>query len=283
MSIIPWYTILRKIFDHDAIIVIIKGYWKTGKTNVALTIIEDLLDLGIIKIAGTNIKIKESDEVRYIEDMPSLKEFHYDDPINPMPKCFVFDEAGKLATKRRAMGRANIGWMQFIPELSKGRMKLIVITQSEFLTDSIFTQTEFTRAFITTYKHEKYGYSIGVESELLDVPLLYINKFRKTNIQYSPYQSAEFFLERRKKDTDTRQLLCCDISYQYAVENKSTTTIANELGFKSRTQITRLLKRHIRHTFNKLTPEDLEKIVNEAKQKEPPETDKEKPLSTPPL
>lgn len=283
MSSISWYAILKKIFNHDAIIVVIKGYWKTGKTNVALVIIEDLLRIGLIEIAGTNIKITETDKIKYIEDMPSLKEFHYDDPVNPKSKCFVFDEAGKLATKRRAMGRANVTWMEFIPELSKGRMKLIVITQSEFLTDSIFTQTEFTKAFFTTYKHEKYGYSIGIVSELLDSPHKYINKFPKADTSYLPYASADWYLEKRNRVKDSLKLMCCEIAYDYAVNNKSTTIISNERGFPSRTHVIRLLKRHLRHTFNKLTEQDLENMMNEVKGNETIDTDNENVSITPPV
>lgn len=249
--------LLKKIFDHEAIIVIIKGYWKTGKTNVGLRLIEDLIEIGIISIAGTNIKIQSNEFLKYIEDFPALRRFHYDDPIKPKSKVFVFDEAGKLAVRRGAMRKMNVEFMKFIPELSKGKMKLIVITQSENLTDSIFTETEFTKATITTHKTREFGYSISVMSELLDRPMYFINRFPKTNIQYSPYESAEFFLEPRF--LEKRNLLCCVVSRMYAVEGLSSTKIANRLGY-SRDKVIRLIKMHIRHTLNSLTPEDIEEI-----------------------
>ena len=71
-------AMFKKIFDHDAIIVVVKGFWKTGKTNVALLIMETLLELGIIELFATNIKIKETENIKYICDLPTLKEFHYD-------------------------------------------------------------------------------------------------------------------------------------------------------------------------------------------------------------
>jgi len=248
---------LKKIFDHEAIIVIIKGYWKTGKTNVGLRLIEDLLLMGIIKIAGTNIKIDSTDKLKFIEDFPTLRKFHYDDPIRPKSKMYVLDEGGKIAVRRGAMRKINVEWMKFLPELSKGKMKLIVITQSENLTDSIFTETEFTKAVIETHKTREYGYSISVMSELLDKPLYFVNNFPKTTIKYSPYQSADFYME--PKFLEASNLLCCRISRLYAVDGLSSTKIANKLGY-SRDKVIRLVKMHIRHTLNDLTPEDIEEI-----------------------
>jgi hypothetical protein len=253
---------LKKIFNHDAIVVIIKGFWKTGKTNVGLLFMETLIAMGIIDVFATNIKITETDTAKYICDMPTLKEFHYDDPDNPKHKGFIFDEAGKLAVKRGAMRRENVDWMRFIPELSKGRMKLIVITQAEFLTDSIFTETEFTRAFITTYKHERYGYSISIESELLDDPYIYVNKVPQCITKYSPYSSAEWFLEKQET-TKTKEYICCKIARMYSIDNMSTVKIADELGYKSRVPIIRQLKKHIRHTFRAFTLEDVLEIAKE--------------------
>lgn len=249
--------ILKKIFDHEAIIIVIKGYWKTGKTNVGLRLIEDLIEIGIIKIAGTNIKIRPTETLKYIEDFPTLRKFHYDDPIRPKPKVFVFDEAGKLAVRRGAMRRMNVEFMKFIPELSKGKMKLIVITQSENLTDSIFTETEFTRATIETHKTKEFGYSISIKSEMLDKPIYFVNRFPKTTIDYEPYQSAEFFMEPRFVEKEN--LLCCMISRLYAVDGLSSTKIANRLGY-SRDKVIRLIKMHIRHTLNELTAEDIAEI-----------------------
>lgn len=253
---------MDSIFRHEAIIVIIVGFWKHGKTNVGLKIAEDLIKFGLIEVCATNIKITETKTMRYIEDMETLKEFHYDDPDNPIHKAFIFDEAGKLAVKRGAMRRENVSWMKFIPELSKGRMKLIVITQAEFLTDSMFTETEFTRATINAKKHERYGYSITVESELIDPNFIIINKFPKCKTEYSAYSSAEWFLTKREQ-TKSRQLYCCKIARLYAVEKWSSTKIANEEGLKTRLQVMNILKRHIRHTLNQLTMEDKEIIAKE--------------------
>jgi len=255
-------AMFKKIFDHDAIIVVVKGFWKTGKTNVALLIMETLLELGIIELFATNIKIKPTENIKYICDLVSLKEFHYDDPDNPKHKGFIFDEAGKLAIRRGAMRRENVEWMRFIPELSKGRMKLIVVTQAEFLTDSMFVETEFTRAFITTYKHERHGYSISIESELLDDPYIFINKVPKCKTEYSAYASAEWFLEQQST-LEAKSYICCEIAKMYAVDKMSTTKIANEKGYKSREPIIRFIKRHIRHTFSVLTDEDIIEIAKE--------------------
>ena len=158
--------------------------------------------------------------------------------------------------------RENVSWMKFIPELSKGRMKLIVITQAEFLIDSIFTETEFTRGTITAYKHKKYGYSITVESELIDPRYVIINKFSKCNTKYGAYSSAEWYLEKQQQ-IKQKELYCCKIARMYAVENLSKVKIANQEGFSSRQKVIQILKRHIRHTLGSLTIEDKEIITKE--------------------
>ena len=262
-----WFLnkILKPIFIHEAIIVIIKGFWKKGKTNVGLKIIEDLLESNLISIAGTNIKIEETDNIKYIEDFESLKEFHFDHSTNPKHKGFIFDEAGKLTVRRRAMGKVNVGWMRFLPELSKGRMKLIVITQSEFITDSIFVDTEFTRATIQCFHDPKYGYSIQIDSELIEYEdrRIFINRFPKCNTKYSPYESAEWFMEKRIKDKKESGLLCCEIARMYAIDKLSSTKIANIKGYSSRRTVMELIRRHLRHTFSQSTIEDIETMYSE--------------------
>lgn len=249
-----WSEVLKIIFSHEAIIIIIKGDWKTGKTNLALAIIEHLLKLGLISIASTNIEIKETDKIKMIADMPTLKEFHFDHPTRPKHKAYIFDESGKLTSRRGAMTSINRAWYEFIPELSKGRCKLIVVAQSEKMTDSIFSNTQFTKAHFTTYKYGN-RYDVKVESELFrNIPSIYFKGFPKCKIKYYPYASANFELERKEY---TSEYLCCHIAREYAVENKSSTTIANERGYSSREKVTRLLKRHIRHTLGVLPELDL--------------------------
>jgi len=84
--------ILKIIFRHEAIIVLITGEWKSGKTNVGLKIAEDLRTLRLIEKVGTNIKIVENDFIKYIEDFDNLNQFHFDDSKNPSNKLFIFDE-----------------------------------------------------------------------------------------------------------------------------------------------------------------------------------------------
>jgi len=254
-----WSELLKLIFNHEAIIVMIKGDWKTGKTNLGLRIVEDLLKLKIIKIAGTNVAIEENDKIKKITDFPTLRDFHFDHPRNPKDKAFIFDEAGKLTSRRSAMSKMNRSWFEFIPELSKGRCRLIVITQSEFIADSIFVNTQFTKAYFTTYKYRK-RYDVGVESELLKVfQAQYFMRFPKCAVDYNPYGSAEWFLDR--KQLLDIEPLCCKVARMYGIENLSTSKIAEKLGFKNqRIRVTRLIKLHLKHTFKKLTKEDIDEL-----------------------
>jgi hypothetical protein len=162
--------------------------------------------------------------------------------------------------------------MSFIPELSKGKMKLLVITQSEKLTDSLFLNTDFTRATIRTHKSKEYGYTVSINSELLpSTRTLFVNDFPKTTIPYSPYQSAEFYLERQ--ESEALDLLCCQIARLYAVDKLSSTKIANKKGW-DRAKVMRYIQRHIRHTLGALTEEDLEELRKDPIIKPPDDVDR---------
>jgi len=87
-----------------------------------------------------------------------------------------------------------------------------------------------------------------------------------TSVEATPYESADWFLE--KKEADTRLLLCCKVAYEYAVNNKSMRVIADELGFPTRTTVLNILKRHIRHTLNSSNAEDLIETSKELKANE---------------
>lgn len=254
-----WSDMLKIIFDHEAVICLIRGDWKTGKTNVGLKVIEDLLQLGIIDIAATNIEIGETDKIKYIVDFPTLRDFHYDHPTRPKSKCFILDEAGKITSRRSAMSKMNRAWFEFIPELSKGKMKLIVVTQSEFIADSIFTNTQFTKAILTTYKHGKRRYDLAIESELFKlVDRQFIRRFPMCETKYNPYSAAVWYLER--SDIITEELLCCKVAKMYGVDDLSTNVIAEKFGLSTRTNVTRLIKQHIKHTFKDFTKEDIEEL-----------------------
>ena len=58
-------------------------------------------------------------------------------------KMYIFDEAIKNAKNRGAMTKLNKAWFDVIPELSKMRTHLVVITQSDEYVDSIFKSQEF--------------------------------------------------------------------------------------------------------------------------------------------
>lgn len=183
-----WEYCLNRIFNLPASIVLITGDWKTGKTDFALLLFEELMRLAIIRKGASNIITKDS-EVDHIQDMQSLRSWMYGDKI---PKLFIYDESITGTPKRRAMSKLNVEWLKhIIPELSKGKGKLIVITQELDFTESVFYHPTFLRGMFR---------KINKKMTILNSPLLKtevtFHDIPRTSIGFDPYLIATFRSER---------------------------------------------------------------------------------------
>lgn len=191
-SLESWEYCLNRIFNLPASIVLITGDWKTGKTDFGLLLFEELMRLGIIKKGASNVVTKDS-EIDHIEDMDNLRAWMYGDRI---PKMFLYDESITGTPKRRAMSKLNVSWLKhIIPELSKGKGKLIVITQELDFTESVFYHPTFLRGMFR---------KINKKMATLNSPLLKtevtFHDIPRTHIGFDPYRIATF-REERKLDT----------------------------------------------------------------------------------
>lgn len=183
-------AIIKVVFDLPASVVIICGRWKTGKTDFSLLIAEMLLEmkgkyLPILKCA-TNIQTERDERFEYIDDMVSLKKWLFGDHIS---KLFIYDEAIKSTPSRRAMSKLNTKWLEIIPELSKGKCKLIAITQELDYTESIFCHRTFLRGIFQKLSRERaYCFSHLLEDrvEISDIP--------RCKVRFYPYRVAKFSL-----------------------------------------------------------------------------------------
>jgi len=183
-----WEYCLNRIFNLPATIILITGDWKTGKTDFALLLFEELMRLGIIKKGASNI-ITQDSEIDNIQDMHSLRAWMYNDKI---PKLFIYDESITGTPKRRAMSKLNVEWLKYIiPELSKGKGKLIVITQELDFTESVFYHPTFLRGMFR---------KINKKMAILNSPLLKtevsFHDIPRTSIGFDPYVIATFRSER---------------------------------------------------------------------------------------
>ena len=192
MSLELWESCLKKLFDLPASVILITGLWKTGKTDFALLLYEELRRLGIIGKGASNIETKASDML-CIQSMPLLKRWIFGDTIS---KLFIYDEAIKGTPKRRAMGNLNVAWLQdIIPELSKGRAKLIVVTQEIDLTESVFYHPTFCRGVFRKISKR----IVVVRSKLLDGEYSF-RDIPRTRIDFDPFHQAPFNLVESLED-----------------------------------------------------------------------------------
>jgi len=210
MRLRMWKSVLKALFDMPASVVMLVGrgeVWKVGKTDFSLYIAESLYSMGIIRKVASNIEIKRNPRQiphKHIHNVPMLNAWSFRDSI---PKLFIYDEAMASTPKRRAMSKLNVAWLSYIPQLSKGKVKLIVITQSEEYTDSVFYNPIFLRGLI-----EKFNLKTAQVRSLLIADGEYIiENIPRTSFRFDPYLISTFRadgdFETDFEDQETRMVM----------------------------------------------------------------------------
>jgi len=228
--------ILHRIYNTPASISVVSGEWKKGKTDFALYLAKDALKdrLGIIKEIGANIKT-ESDEIRYVDNFTDFELWLFG---NKKRKMFLYDEAIKSTPSRRAMSQINTKWLEYVPELSKGRCHLVVITQEEDYTEKLFLHPTFVRVK-------------WIKQDLKTVDLIIPGKYQvlrfheipKTTVKFDPYRLATWKLEAE----NLMQIEDEDIQIVFDYADLSSDQIAEKYPFlHTRMDATRRIKRGIR-------------------------------------
>jgi len=181
------------------------GGWKLGKTAFALLLGELLLDLKIVELIASNTY---TDRFEFIEDFTNLDIWLR----KPRRKLYLFDEIVEAAQRRRAMSGINVQWVRKIPQLSKGRCQLIVITQSLRFSESAFSSPTFNRGLwtklsLTTVQFEN--------PRMYDEPYI-LENVPMTSVKFEPYEFATFN-ERGivKTEDNIRQPLTEDQQFKY--------------------------------------------------------------------
>jgi len=234
-SIELWEYCLNRIFNLPASIVLITGDWKTGKTDFGLLLFEELMRLGIIKKGASNVITTDS-EIQHIQDMYSLRSWMYGDRI---PKMFLYDESITGTPKRRAMSKLNVDWLKhIIPELSKGKGKLVVITQELDFTESVFYHPTFLRGMFR---------KINRKTAILNSPLLKtevtFHDVPRTSVGFDPYVIATF---RSEKILDTSKMTEGEKVATLYAQGSSMDEIGKSFNPpKHRYAIARILRKHL--------------------------------------
>lgn len=221
---------LRKLFSHPALVVII-GNWKTGKTDLALRIAEDVQELGLIKLIASNIYCYDDPRIQQITAIETMRFWLH--KTNRL-KLLIIDEANLHFTSRRSMSKLSVDTIKLLPELSKGHARMIVIAQEGLTIDREFLNQTWVRALI--------------EKENLKTMCVYSHLWRdrirfrdipRTTVRFDPYANApleaQATVESGLLDDDLRAL------YRYSYEDKS----AREQGVHPE-KMRRLIKKFLR-------------------------------------
>lgn len=260
-----WETCLRAIYGEPSSVSVLIGEWKTGKTDLALHLIEECKRLELISQAGSNIMCfkdkgctePDPENVRYIDNFLELKSWMY----TGFRKMFIFDEALKSAPSRRAMSRLNTGWLEILPELSKGRCHLVVIVQTKDYAEKSFLDPAYVRAEwekpTLRPSNPQYRKIVDLRSRLIPWP--YNHTFQDlppTKIFFDPYRSAPW-----KEVPEGTQLGNLSIELQIAWDyghGLSTDDIVKKYknDCRDRTQATRMIRKALKALMDKLQVAD---------------------------
>jgi len=204
----PWEGILRRIYGGPASVTTISGPWKTGKTDFALHLTEELKRLGLIYVAGANIQcfkdndceIQDESQIQYIDNFGTLENWMF----SGNRKVMLYDEAITSTPSRRAMSGMNTEWLKIIPELSKGRMHLIVVTQEESITEKVFFHPTFHMASWEKIRLSKYNPQFRKmvrlrASKFIPKPFIFKN-LPPTKIIFDPFRSATWRMSPQETD-----------------------------------------------------------------------------------
>jgi len=227
---------LLQIYNTPASISVVSGKWKKGKTDFALRLAKDELKdrLGIIKLIGANIKT-ESEEIRYVDNFTDFELWLFG---NKKRKMFLYDEAIKSTPSRRAMSQINTKWLEYVPELSKGRCHLVVITQEEAYTEKLFLHPTFVRAKWIKQDLKTVDLIISGKDQILR-----FHNIPRTTVKFDPYRIATWKMETE----NLMQIEDEDIQIVFDYANLSSDQIVKKYPFlHTRRDVMLRMKRGIR-------------------------------------
>jgi len=190
-----WTTVLRVLFKVPGV-VLIGGAGKSGKTDFALKISEDLQKIPALDssqkrfealISNKSDVATNNDTFGYyaqISDLISIKQWLYG---NNHRKLYMFDEATEYLTNKRVMSSQNVGFMRLLPQVTKAHARMIVIGHNLLRVDrdlldeawckGVFIKTELKNAQLI--------------SNLFPKPFDF-NNIKRTNVKFDPYAIAPF-------------------------------------------------------------------------------------------
>jgi len=122
------------LFKQLSICIMVMGRRGSGKTDMALLIMEILNKFGVMVTFATNIKIHSS--TFHIEYITNLEDLQFWCQNNKGRKLFIFDEAGKSIRRRTPMSKLNVEMLDQLQILRKYKLSLILIAPRDKYIDS---------------------------------------------------------------------------------------------------------------------------------------------------
>jgi len=240
-----WESCLRKIYNTPASVTVVTGEWKTGKTDFALYLTFDELKerLRVIEKIGTNIKVFKDekfsdldDRIVYVDNFVDFETFVFQDK---KPKVFIFDEAIKSSPSRKAMSKLNTKWLEYVPELSKGKCHLIAITQAKDYTESLFLNPIWNRA--EWHKINKTTVILTILKPRIEMHTFY--DVPPTSLKFDPYRQAIWRMYPEKKMENLPFEVKIAFDYAHGVSSEE---LMQKYQLGSRMQAIRLIRKGIR-------------------------------------
>jgi hypothetical protein len=202
---------------------------------------------------------KNSDEVLYIDNFLELEAWMY----SGRRKAFIYDEAIKSTPSRRAMSELNTQWLKVVPELSKGRMHLIVVTQEEEYTESIFKHPTFRKTIWEKLNlrktHPQYRKMVRLYCQLIPKRYRFVN-IPPTKIVYDPYLSAIWQMSPTATSLE-RFPIEIQIAADYAHGLSTNAIVDKYKELTDRTDATRMIRKALNLMLEKLQVAEVKRRI----------------------
>lgn len=237
---IPLPSPLKTVLSLDGFVIFIEGSKGSGKTNLAILLLEICREHDLRNLFASNIEMKDPD-ILYINNYPDLDQW-FKEEIGL--KLFILDEAGKHLKRRRFMSNSNVKIMDIVQLIRHYDGGLIGIAPSSKLIDTLFLNTDLLDARIRKAGNKQRSKKIAKVYDIYNNEIYTLYDLPRTSIKHNAKTDAIFTMDKK---VDIKKLpWCCQVAKRY-VQLGSYRSIANQLGIHPE-QVKREIIRHLKHS-----------------------------------
>lgn len=228
------------LFKQLSVCVMMLGRRGSGKTDMALLIMETLNKFGVMAVFATNIKIHSS--TFHIEHITNLEDLRFWCKDNRGRKLFIFDEAGKSIRRRTPMSKLNVEMLDQLQILRKYKLSLILIAPHDKYVDNAALGSDVLDAIIV--KHNFKNPKVALYRNLFEDFEVWFTDIPRTLVDFDTWDVAPF---RRDAPTLKPQFKDKDMNTLWEWSHGKS---AKELGLHSM-QLHRLNKKFIKEVLER--------------------------------